>query len=274
VNIGVNPGINLNTTTAAITTFNHNEPTRGRVNFTRFSAHTLGAKKLDITGRIVYSKSKSDFNFIENFTGVNWNSRVSGWPPGPLAQTPNILNLAQYRIPGTTERPQYLGDIGFTFLATDKLRISNSFKVEDFKIRGSAVLNDFFSVTRGSGSSLRTDTIGFTGLDAHRTTEYRKYQNTIEGDYQFNPRYSVHFGYRYGSRRIRETFEGFDLGSNGSVSSPPTRSSEDEVDSNHTHALFGGFKARPASNWTVYFDAARGTADAIFSRIRNDGYHN
>ena len=274
VNIGANPGINLNTTTAAITTFNHNEPTRGRVNFTRFSVHTLVAKKLDITGRIVYSKSTSDFTFIENFTGVNWNSRVSGWPPGPLAQTPNILNLAQYNIPGTTERPQYLGDVGLTFLATDKLRISNSFKVEDFKIRGSAVLNDFFSITRGSGSSLRTDTIGFTGLDAHRTTEYRKYQNTIEGDYQFNPRYSVHFGYRYGSRRIRETFEGFNLGSNGSVSSPPTRSSEDEVDSNHTHAVLGGFKARPASKWTVYFDAEHGTADNIFSRIGNYDYTN
>jgi len=274
VSIGANPGHNVNTTTAGLNTLTRDEPARGDVNFTRFSLHTLVAKRLDITGRIVYSKSTSNFAFIENFTGVNWNARVSGWPPGPLAATPNILNLGQYNITGEAERPNALGDIGVTFLATNKLRISNTFKVEDFSINGSAVLADFFSLTRGSGSSLRTDTIAFSNLDAHRTTNYRKYQNTIEGDYQFNLQYSAHFGYRYGSRRIEELFEGFNLGSNGSVSSPPTRSSSAEEDKNHTHAFFGGFKARPANNLTFYFDAEHGTADNIFSRIGNYNYTN
>ena len=110
-----------------------------------------------------------------------------------------------------------------TFLATDKLRISNTFRVEDFEIDGLAVFSDFFSITRGAGATLRTDTVGFSNLDANRITRYRKYQNTIEGDYQFNPRYSIHLGYRYGSRRIEEGFEGFNLGSNGSLTPPATR---------------------------------------------------
>jgi hypothetical protein len=268
------PPINLNPTAASLTTYHRDEPSRGDVNFTRFSLHSLVAQKLDITARIIYSKATQSYNFVENFTGRNWNPRITGWPPGPLAATPNILNLGQYDISGSTERPNTLGDIGITWLATGKLRISNTFKVEDFKIDGDAVFADFFSITRGSGSSLRTDTVGFSNLDAHTNTKYRKYQNTFEGDYQFNNRYSMHLGYRYGNRHVEESFEGFNFGSNGSVSPPNARSSSFESDENHTHAILGGFKARPAENWTIYFDAEHGTADNVFTRIGNYDYTN
>lgn len=274
ISLGPLPGINLDPTKFSFTSYNRNEPVRGSVNFTRFSAHTLIAKKLDITGRIVYSKASSNFTFVENFSGSNFNARVSGWPPGPLPQTPNTLNLGQYNITGNTERPNTLGDLGVTFLATNKLRISNTFRVEDFTINGFALFSDFFSLTRPDGATTRTDTIGFSNLDANKTVKWRKYQNTIEGDYQFNAAYSLHFGYRYGHRRIEERFEGFDLGSNGSVSSPPTRSSSFEEHVNNTHSLFGGFKARPYQSWTIYFDAEHGTADNIFSRIGNYNYTN
>lgn len=273
LNLGPIPGINLNSTTARITTFTHDEPTRGSINFSRFSAHTLIAKRLDITGRIVYSKSDSTFTFLENFTGVNWNARVSGWPPGPLPATPNTLNLGQYNITGSSRRPNTVADIGATYLATDKLRISDTFRVEDFKIFGDAVMADFFSITRPSGTTTRTDTIGFSNLDAHTTIRYRKYQNILEGDYQFSLHFGLHFGYRYGNRRIEEAFEGFNLGSNGSIP-PPTRSSSSDSDQNHTHVFFGGFKARPAKNWTLYGDAEHGTADNVFTRIGNYDYTN
>ena len=60
INVGVHPGINLNPTAASLTSLNRTEPTRGSVNYTRFSVHTLVAKKLDITGRIVYSNARSE----------------------------------------------------------------------------------------------------------------------------------------------------------------------------------------------------------------------
>jgi hypothetical protein len=274
ISLGLTPGINLNPTTASLTRFNRDEPARGSVNYTRFSAHTLVARKLDITGRIVYSKSTSNFTLTESFTGRNWNPRVTGWPPSPPAATPNILNLGQNIVTGSAERPNTLGDIGVTFMPTDKLRISNTFKVEDFKIDGIGVFSDFFSITRGAGATLRTDTVGFSNLDANRTTKYRKYQNTIEGDYQFNAAYSLHFGYRYGSRRIEESFEGFNLGSNGSLTPPNARSSTFESEQNHTHAFLGGFKLRPVKTWTIYFDAEHGTADNVFTRIGNYNYTN
>ena len=274
IHLGPTPGINLNPAAASLTSFNRDEPVSGDVNFTRFSVHTLLARKLDITGRIVHSNATTRFVFSEAFTGRNWNPRITGWPPGPLAATPNILNLGQYKITGTTRRPNTLGDIGVTYLATNKLRLSNTFRVEDFEIDGFALFSDFFSITRGSGATLRTDTISIDNLDANRITTYRKYQNTFEGDYQFSPRYSMHLGYRYGSRKVEEGFEGFNLGSNGSLSPPPVRTSSFEENQNHTHAFLGGFKARPASNWTIYFDAERGSADNIFTRIGNYDYTN
>jgi hypothetical protein len=274
ISLGATPGINSNPAAATLTSFTRDEPARGNVDYTRFSLHTLVVKKLDITGRIVYSKATSNFTYIENSTGRNINPRITGWPPGPLAATPNTLNLGQYNITGTARRPNTLGDIGVTFLATNKLRISNTFRVEDFTIDSSALFNDFFSITRGAGATLRTDTISFTNLDAREITKYRKYQNTIEGDYQFNARYSVHFGYRYGSRRIEKSFDGFNLGSNGSVTPAPARTTEFESEQNHTHAFFGGFKARPMQNWTIFFDAEHGTADNVFTRIGNYNYTN
>jgi hypothetical protein len=270
IHLGTTPGINLNPTAASLTSFDRDEPARGSVNYTRLSLHSLIAKKLDITGRIVYSKATSRSTLAESFTGRNWNPRVTGWPPTPPAATPNILNLGQYNITGETERPNTLGDIGVTFFATDKLRISNTFRVEDFKIDGTAVFSDFFSITRGT----RTDTVGFNNLDATRITKYRKYQNTIEGDYQFNSRYSMHIGYRYGNRHIEESFDGFNLGSNGSLTPPAVRTSESFEEENHTHAILGGFKARPGNNWTLYFDAEHGTADNVFTRIGNYNYTN
>ena len=59
IDLGTTPGINLNPAAASLTTFNRDEPARGSVNYTRFSAHTLVAKKVDITARIVHSNANS-----------------------------------------------------------------------------------------------------------------------------------------------------------------------------------------------------------------------
>ena len=52
--------INANPAAARFTSFNRNEPTRGSINFTRASIHTLVAKKLDITGSIIHSRATSN----------------------------------------------------------------------------------------------------------------------------------------------------------------------------------------------------------------------
>lgn len=266
IDLGVTPGINVNPAAASLTSFDRNEPARGSVDYTRFSLQTLVAKRLDITGRIIYSKAKQNYSFIESFTGRNWNPRITGFPPSPPGATPNILNLGQYNLIGDAERPNWLGDIGLTLLATDKFRISNTFRYETFEITGSALFSDFFSLTRGT----RTDTIGFSNRDVNTRTDYRRVQNTIEGDYQFNRDYSVHLGYRYARRRVEEEIRGFNLGTNAPTALVPDSFTEH----NNTHAVIGGFKARPYRNWSLYFDAEHGTADNVFTRIGNYEYTN
>ncbi|HEY0765141.1 MAG TPA: hypothetical protein VGD61_22365 [Pyrinomonadaceae bacterium] len=266
IDLGVTPGINLNPAVASLTSFDRNEPARGSVNYSRFSVQTLVAKKLDITGRIIYSKSEQNYSSLESFTGRNWNPRITGFPPSPPGATPNILNLGRYNLTGNTERPSWLGDLGLTLLATDKFRLSNTFRVETFEINGSALFADFFSLTRGT----RTDTVGFSNRDVNTRTEYRKIQNTIEGDYQFDKNYSIHLGYRYGRRRIEEAISGFALNSNAPTALVPAS----ETEHNNTHAFLGGFKARPLNEWTIYFDAEHGTADNVFTRIGNYNYTN
>ena len=251
------------TNVARYATFRREEPTRGRVDFTRLSAHTLLAKRFDITGRFIYSKATSNSVFLENETGTNFNFRLFGILPNP----PNTLLAGTYNIPASVSRPNTQGDVGLTILATDKLRISNTFRVEDFTIDGIGTFNNFLQV-RNSAGVISTSSANY--LQAFKTTQYRKYQNTIEGDYQFNPRYSVHFGYRYGKRHEEQSLTGYNLGSN----LPPPITPEFESEENHTHAVLGGFRMRPTKNWTVYFDAERGTADNVFTRIGNYDYTN
>src|SRR5205807_293690 len=158
--------------TSAVTSFSFSV-TRARI-------HTLVAKKLDITGNIIHSSATSNSTFLENMTGTNFNTRITG----QLAP-PNTLLLGQYNIPSTAKRPNTVGNIGVTILATNKFRISNTFRVEDFTIDGIATFNDLFSVQRGA----TVDTRAFNNLGVSKTTKYRKYQDTIEGDYQFNKNY-------------------------------------------------------------------------------------
>lgn len=275
INLGPTPGVNLNPAVASFTSFQRQEPTRGSVNYTRFNAHTLVAGKLDITGRVTYSKATSNSTYLENMTGVNFATRIGSGATAQLG-APNTLLIGQYNIPATATRPNWLGDLGATLLVTDKLRISNTFRVEDFQINGVAVFSDIFSVQRAAV----TDTRSFSNLAVNKSTKYRKYQDTVEGDYQFNKNYSLHLGYRYGSRRDEQTLTGFALNSNAPTAltatcpTPSVTCQKNEIETNHTNAFFGGFKARPAKTWTLYLDAEHGTADNVFTRIGNYNYTN
>jgi hypothetical protein len=269
-NLGATPGINLNPAATFFTSFNRNEPTRGHINYTRFSAHTLAAKKLDMTARIIYSMATSDSVFTENLTGRNFNTRITGLPAA--YNPPNTLNLGQYNITGRASRPNTIADLGVTYLATDKLRISNTFRVETFQINGGDRYTAAFFITSGAGVPQAPLIInnGGAGFASYRVTKYRKVQDTIEGDYQISAHYSMHFGYRYASRRIEEIESGYAINTNVPTLVTPA----DDVETNHTNAFFGGFKARPVKGWTVFFDAEHGTADNVFTRIGNYDYTN
>lgn len=264
-NPGVNVGVNPAATNFALRSIRRDQPISGDVNYTRFSGHTLLAKKLDITGRIIYSDATTNYSWVETITGTNFNSRITGIPStyNPPGTT---LTLGRWSFVGDTKRPNTLADLGVTFLATDKLRISNTFRVETYQISGGARYNGRFEITRGTTVLAPLTPTGYS----HELTKYRKIQNTIEGDYDFNDRYSVRFGYRYGSRFIERFISGHNLASNGAPAIAPVFEEEE----NQTNSFFGGVTARPYKDWVLSFNLERGTADNVFTRTGNYNYTN
>src|SRR5215831_2006837 len=269
---GVGLNINNSSSVAQLTSFLRQEPTRGSVDYTRFSVHSLINDKLDITGRGIYSKGTSDSTYIENFAGRNFNFRITGFPPTVTgASATSTTNPSFYNITGDVKRPSHDIDFGLTYLATDKFRLSNTFHEEAFYITGADLFSDFFSVTRTVPGGSRTDTFSVNNLPVTNFTHYSKYQDTVEGDYQINRNYSFHVGYRFGHRHDITQRLGYAINSN---SPTPITDPTAEIDENNTNAFFGGFKARPKKDWVIYFDAEHGTADNIFARIGNYNYTN
>ena len=261
LNVGANP----TASTTLLTSISRLAPVRGTVNSTRFSVHTTLAKRLDMTGRFVYSMARTNLSEVERAAGANFNTRITGIPT--TYNPPNTLTLAQWSYIGRATKPNTLGDFGLTYAATDKLRLSNTFRVETFQINGGDLYSGLFQITRTNGTVLAPLTPAAYSYEA---TRYRKIQETAEADYQVNDRYAFHFGYRHGNRRIQRIVSGYNLSNNGSVTIAP----ENETEENHTNAVFGGFKIRPVKTWTLYFDAERGTADNVFTRVGNYDYTN
>jgi len=247
-NLGNNP-----TNSAKINDFYRTFPTRGDTPFTRLSVHTLIKKKLDFTGRWVYTSGKTDYTFFQNGTGFD----SSG----------NKVNSDVITQSGSAKRPNGMGDLAATFYATDRFRISETFRVNNFRINGGDLLLETLlrSKVTPLGETVLPPVI--TNTLSFRTIDYRRYLNTIEGDYDISSRLSIHAGYRYADRHI-------ELGSNnipvGGTAPVPER---DKID-NSTNTFIFGFKAKPFKMWSVYMDMEKGSADNVFTRTDNYDFTN
>jgi hypothetical protein len=244
-NAGNNP-----TNFSALNTFHRDIPTRGRIPHTRFSAHTLLAKKVDITGRIIYQSATSRYTLFETITGKDSSNN-------------NVL-LDEFTVTGNAKRPNTIADLGVTVLATDRLRISDTVRVNTFHIDGGQLLNEALFRTRSTGIPLApvfVDELSF------RTTNYRRAANTFEIDYQFHPRFSAHVGHRYSDRRIELAALVQEVGES------PEEADLETFD-NRTNTFFWGFRARPVRVWTLYFDFEKGESDNVFTRVDNYDFTN
>jgi hypothetical protein len=243
-NIGNNP---LNT--SVLNTFHRDLPTRGTSPYTRFSLHTFLKKRLDFTGRYIYSSGNTKYTLFERATGKDGSG--------------NNITLDTFQISGNAKRPHGMGDLAATVFISDNFRVSETFRVDSFRISGGQELFDTLNRTRSTGVPLPV-----TLLDqfSFRTTNYRRYLNLIEGDYEINRRLSVHAGYRFTDRHI-------ELGSNdfnkGAVPAP-----ELEKFDNQTNSFIFGFKAKPVRIWSLYFDLERGGSDNVFTRVANYDFTN
>lgn len=243
-----NRGNNL-TNAAVLNIFRREQPMRGRAAFTRLSATTTFARKVDLTARYTYTRSTTHFLDAETSAGVNSSGNLFN---------PDLINFT-----GTTERPAHLGEAGLTWRATKGLRVQYTFRFNQFKNEGDEVYSELVFTRRPNGTPVAPFP-ATTSVPISRLLDYRRFANQFKLDYQFGPRFSFHAGYRVTGRRIETESVGRLLPTPVSA----TATNEERVDTTN-HSFFGGFRARPAKELTVYFDAERGQADNTFTRVDN-----
>ena len=246
---------------SALTSYSRTQPSRGRAWYSRLSAHTQFDNRFDITARYVFTNSRTRFNLVENITGR-----------GNL-ENQNV-NIDLNRVTASSdsvERPSHLFDLGFTWTATRRLRVSDTFRYQTLNIEGVMEYTDLRVLRRISGTPPLPSPIVIT-LNPSRELDLRRWQNSLEVDYDFGPRLSVYAGHRYIDRRLditkrQRVYPVNQTGPAGSFPANALAFAEDEHAENSTNGFFAGFKAKPTKNWSIFFDANRGTSDNAFTRI-------
>ncbi|HTH36946.1 MAG TPA: hypothetical protein VL572_03230 [Pyrinomonadaceae bacterium] len=245
----VNPGLNL-TNTSVLNSFQRNLPIEGSTDFGTFRLQRTFAQRFDVSARLIYSLTKTNFRMFEHITGRD-NSN-------------NIVDQDQFTISGDSKRPQTRGDIGLTYRITKKFRISDTFTYDQFNIAGGSNFFEDFRRRNAAGVILSPT---LTATLYHRVTGYSRTSNLIEGDYQFSPRFGFNVGYRYTFRDV--VLDGFDR--NLFTLTDTLHPDESE---NHTNTLIIGANGKPTKNWVIYADAEIGEADNVFTRLANYDYVN
>lgn len=262
-------------------------PTEGDTKYGMFSMHRTFAERLDLTGRFIYSSTDRAFGIFDN---ISYDGQVRYTnTAGSGVTSPNLfVDSDTYDIFGRSKRPQSRGDIGFTYAATDKFRISNTFTFDQYNSFGDSDYNQKFfarcqavsgSTCPVAGGPFVAGLAGVSFLDTRTLYWYsygfKRFTNTIEGDYQFNNKVGINIGYRLTHRKVsvahvNRTVDDF-------VNRPITAaftSVDDEEEENTAHIFLFGTKIKPTTSWTIFADAEHGQADNSFIRLANNDYTN
>jgi hypothetical protein len=265
------PGNNV-TNSSRLTRFERNYPIRGHTNYTTFTVQRTFAERLDFTGRFIYSLTDRQFQYLDFFAGRDASN--------------NIIDNNVINIYGDTKRPQSRGDIGITYAVTDKFRISNTFTYDAFRISGGSTYTEQVNRRTAAGGALATI---IPYILYHRMTDFKRYVNTFEGDYQFNRSFGINIGYRYTHRKIglggfNRTIRGTSsTGAITAINNPSllcsTLTSDNprvfcEDEENTTHTLLAGTRIKPLRNWSIFANIERGESDNAFVRLANYNFTN
>ena len=258
------PNAGNNTTNQSrLDTFSRSFPTDGNAYYTQFNLHRTIAKTLDFTARMIYTSTRSRSSMLELETGRDNTNPVG-----------NIIDLDRYVVSSNAKRPQTRADLGVTYLVTEKFRISNTFSFDQFAVNGSEVFDQYFNFHSATRTTTR-----LTHSTGYRVQAYRRFLNTIEGDYQINNSIGFHVGYRYTKRNIVHNVIDFSRTDTTVVPGPSPASTtsltdETEGETNSTNTVIAGMKIKPVKNWVIYWDVERGQADNVFTRVENYKFTN
>jgi hypothetical protein len=252
-NIGLDP---TNPTTGFTSQFNRAIRTKGSVNWTQYYVNRTFARKLDFTGRIIYSSAVSKPNEVDSAAGRT------------TSPANTIIDAYTSNFGGYVKRPQTRADIGFTYRANESVRISNTFTLDQFNNSGNQLSIEQIIGTIRTGTPAANYTGATLSLNHYRTEGLRRLSNLIEGDFQVSNRFSFHLGYRFTKRRLLRS--SFDI-NNGVLAAAGV--GFEEVD-NTTNSVIFGARAKPAKNWSIFLDLERGKNDNVFIRLANNDVFN
>ncbi len=250
---------NTATVSAVVNSFSRLFPVDGKTYFSQFHLHRTIAKRLDFTGRILYSSTSTMMSLNEVVSGTDATAASSGGP--------NFIDSDVYIAQANSKRPQTRGDLGVTYMATDNFRISNTFTFDQFAVNGGQIYAQD-AVRRNAAGTAISPTVARTR--AYRVEAYRRFMNTLEGDYQFSKQVGIHLGWRFTQRKVHSFGYDFNLVTAAYSSGSPF----DETEENKTNSLIAGMKIKPVKFWTLFWDVERGTADNVFGRLENYKYTN
>ena len=251
-NNGLNAGNNTATTTSFMTYANRQFDVKGTTDFVHGYVQRTFARRLDFTGRLIYSESRSDIHENDFLQGRASNGNII---------TSDVIDV----FPANAKRPQTRADLGVTYRVTDRFRISNTYTFDQYNISGSHLFYELLQSTTAAGGPVSPT---LTRSSAWRGTSYRRISNLVEGDYQFSRRFSFNLGYRYTNREVTVGLYDVNL-----LTGAIQRSGEEDLE-NSTHTFIAGARFKPTNNWTVYVDLENGASDNVFTRLANNDYFN
>lgn len=261
---GPNPGNNT-TDTTVYNAYSKYYPVVGNGSFSQFNVNRTFADKFDVTGRIMYSTTKTRSNIVETFTGGRDNAN-------------NFIDLDQFTINGKSKRPQMRADLGFTFRATDDFRISNTVSYDRFTVNGGENLQEYFNFRNAANTITTYRSIASY---AYRVNDFNRLSNLLEADYQFSNKFSIHAGWRHTRREINVFGLEGSTTTNTILPTPsplPTPSVSSltigETEENSTNTFIAGTKIKPTKGWVIFADVEHGTSDNVFTRLENYDFTN
>jgi hypothetical protein len=286
----VNPACN------AYFAYSRVSPTRTSYPTEQFSFQSNYFRKLDLSGRLIYSSSSLDrLLYTENFNGFSSRTRQRAYGLADL-------------VPASARRINTTADLGLTFHVTDRFRVVDMFRFDNPRIPGGWTLQNSslfglsltnapntFNPASCPGPAFNAPTCPQhnTSSGADLTTEeftnflgHNQKLNTFEVEYDFTRRITSYLGFRYLRRDItiraanvsQLTFfpntarrgacavPAGTVDANGVCTVSTSDSEEDTIEINGYSGLFG-VAAHPTDHLRVNFDTELYYADNTFTRI-------
>jgi hypothetical protein len=207
----------------------------------QFAFESHGVRKLDLTGKFVYSWANLDSNFL-----LDWIGRTGGGNRQTTQEVPHNRRI-------TTAT-----DVGATYHITEHIRISNTYRFWNNRMPARGLeLQTTLPVAPATPNPVGAATVTNTFLARGLFQDTQ--QNQTELEFDLGRWTGVNVGYRYTHRHIRHLEEAFDTDAGLSDDRVSANAGDADIGFDDftipQHTAIGGIWIQPSSKFRLNFDA-------------------